>query len=119
MAVSILKAGLLCRCPACGEAPLFNGLLSIRDVCGSCGTDLSAQDSGDGPAVFVILVAGAIMVPVAVIGLVALKIPTWIMALLLIPMTVGLCVALLRPFKALLFAAHFRNAAGEGRVRRD
>jgi uncharacterized protein (DUF983 family) len=119
MAANVWTAGLLCRCPACGQAPLFDGLLTIKDRCGGCGANLSAQDSGDGPAVFVILVAGAIMVPAAIIGLLVLKIPTWAMALLLIPMTLGLCVALLRPFKALLFAAHYVHRAGEGRVRHD
>jgi uncharacterized protein (DUF983 family) len=117
MAVGIWKAGLLCRCPACGEGPLFDGLLTIKTRCEACGADLSAQDSGDGPAVFVILAAGAILVPLVIIGLVVFKLPTWLMALLLVPATVGLCIALLRPFKATLFAAHHVHKAGEGRAR--
>ena len=54
-------AGLLCRCPNCGQGPLFEGFLTVREQCRSCGFDLRSADSGDGPAVFVILAAGFLM----------------------------------------------------------
>ncbi len=49
--VSIVRAGLLCRCPRCGRGKLFSGFLSIAPACGVCGLDLGDHDSGDGPAV--------------------------------------------------------------------
>ena len=59
---SPIWAGLKSRCPACGEAPLFEGFLSVRSRCSACGADLSAHDSGDGPVAFIILIVGAIVV---------------------------------------------------------
>ena len=60
--VSLAHAAFACRCPRCGEGRLFTGLLSVRPSCPACGLDLSAQDAGDGPAVFVSLILGAIIV---------------------------------------------------------
>ena len=36
-----LLAGVRCRCPNCGEAPLFVGYLTVRRHCEACGQDLS------------------------------------------------------------------------------
>ena len=58
-AVSWLHAALACRCPRCGDGRCSTGLLRVRRGCAACGLDLSAQDAGDGPAVFVILFLGA------------------------------------------------------------
>jgi uncharacterized protein (DUF983 family) len=114
MATHIWKAGLLSACPACGKAPLFDGLLTIKPKCMACGADFSAQDSGDGPAVFVILAAGAICVPFILIAQLAFKPPIWLLGLIGLPLTAGVCIGLLRPFKAMLFAAQWRHGAGEG-----
>ena len=56
--VSIAHAALKCRCPRCGEGPVFTGLLTVREACPRCGLDLSAEDAGDGPAVFLIFLLG-------------------------------------------------------------
>ncbi|MDQ7813565.1 DUF983 domain-containing protein, partial [Brevundimonas sp.] len=53
-------AGVKCRCPNCGKGPLFSGFLTVREHCETCGADLSAADSGDGPVVFILLIVGAI-----------------------------------------------------------
>src|SRR5258708_33511933 len=58
--VNPLVAGLRCRCPNCGEAPLFIGYLKVCDRCEACGEDLSRADSGDGPVGFILLIVGAI-----------------------------------------------------------
>jgi uncharacterized protein (DUF983 family) len=114
LAVNIWKSGLLSLCPACGKAPLFNGLLTIKPTCPSCGADFTSQDSGDGPAVFVILVAGAICVPFILIAQLAFKPPIWLLGLIGLPLTAAVCIGLLRPFKAMLFALQWRHGAGEG-----
>lgn len=114
MANTMLKSGFLCRCPACGDAPLFDSLLTIKPKCVACGADFSVQDSGDGPAVFVILVAGAICVPFILIAQLAFKPPIWLLGLIGLPLTAGVCLGLLRPFKSMLFSAQWRHSAGEG-----
>ena len=59
--VSPWVAGLLCRCPRCGKGPLFDGFLSLAKRCTVCGLDYSFADSGDGPAVFIMLIVGFIV----------------------------------------------------------
>jgi uncharacterized protein (DUF983 family) len=107
--VSPLHAGLLCRCPRCGEGPLFTGVLEVRPACTRCGLDFRANDPGDGPAVFVILLLGAIVVAAALTIEMKFEPPLWIHAVLWpIFIPVG-AVALLRPFKATLIALQFRH----------
>ena len=115
-AAPLWKSGLLCRCPRCGRGRLFNGYLKIAAHCSVCGLDYGFADAGDGPAVFVILIAGAIIAAAAAFVEINFHPPYWMHALIWLPVTVGLCLALLPPFKATLFALQYRNSAGEGRV---
>ena len=55
--VSPLGAGPMGRCPRCGEGRLFAGYLSVKPRCDHCGLDFTFANSGDGPAVFVMLIA--------------------------------------------------------------
>jgi uncharacterized protein (DUF983 family) len=107
------KAGFLCLCPACSNAPLFDGLLTIKESCLSCGADFKGQDSGDGPAIFVILAAGIICVPFILIAGLVLKPPVWLLLVIALPLTAFVCIGLLRPFKAILFAVQWFHQAGE------
>jgi uncharacterized protein (DUF983 family) len=106
---SWLRAGLLARCPACGEAPLFDGFLHVRERCPACGTDLAAQDSGDGPAAFIILIVGFIVVAAALVTEVRWQPPVWLHLVLWLPLTAILTLALMRPFKATLIALQYRH----------
>lgn len=103
------QAGLRCRCPRCGQGRLFDGLLTVRGTCAVCGLDLSPHDTGDGPAVFAILILGAVVVPLAFGFESAVAPPIWAHLLLWPPVIVVLAVALLRPMKAMLVAYHFKN----------
>ncbi|MBM3489073.1 MAG: DUF983 domain-containing protein [Alphaproteobacteria bacterium] len=102
-------AGLWCRCPRCGQGRLYRGLLSVAAVCAVCGLDLSAQDSGDGPAVFVILLVGAVAVLLAIVVELAFAPAVWVHLVYQVPVILGLSVLLLRPFKALLIALQYRH----------
>ncbi len=107
--VPLLRAGLLCRCPACGEGPLYDGFLTIAPRCTKCGTDLSACEQGDGPAVFVVLILGFIVVGAALVVEVRYQPSLWLHALLWPPLIIGGALALLRPLKAWLAAMHYRH----------
>ena len=76
-AVPAIRAALGCRCPRCGRGRLFTGLLSVRSACEICGLDLSAQDAGDGPAVFVILFLGFVVVGLAALVEIKFSPPIW------------------------------------------
>jgi len=51
--------GIACRCPRCGRGKLYAGFLTLRPRCESCGLDYAFIDIGDGPAIFIIMGAGA------------------------------------------------------------
>jgi uncharacterized protein (DUF983 family) len=112
-ALSPFAAGLRCRCPRCGRGPLFRGFLTVRDRCQVCGLDLRAQDSGDGPAAFIVFIVGAIVVGGALGLEVTYEPPVWVHLVLWLPLTVILTLALMRPFKATLIALQYKHLRHE------
>ncbi len=113
--VSPFQAGLRMLCPRCGEGRLLTGLLTVRPSCANCGLDFSKVDPGDGPAVFIILIVGFIVVFGAMYVELTFAPPAWVHALLWIPVTLGGSIALLRPLKALMIALQYHHNAREGR----
>jgi uncharacterized protein (DUF983 family) len=49
-------------CPACEKGRLFAGPVRLADRCTVCGLDLRQFNVGDGPAAFLILIVGALLV---------------------------------------------------------
>lgn len=116
--VSPYFAGVKCRCPRCGRGRLFTGFLTLAPACENCGLDYGFADAGDGPAVFVILIAGFLVVGAAVTVEFLWRPPYWVHAILWIPMILIVTLGLLRPLKGLLVALQFHHAAEEGRLDR-
>jgi uncharacterized protein (DUF983 family) len=114
--ISPFAAGLRCRCPRCGKGPLFDGYLALRDRCSVCGLDYSFADSGDGPAVFIMLIAGFIITGGALAVEILYKPPFWVHAALWLPLGIALPLLILRPFKATLIALQYYHKASEGRL---
>lgn len=114
--VDPVKAGLSGRCPRCGEGRLFKGFLTVGERCGNCRLDYSFADAGDGPAVFVILIIGFVVVGLALWMEVSLNPPLWLHFMLWIPLAVILCLTALRLMKGLLIVLQYRNKAAEGRL---
>lgn len=106
-------AGLAGRCPNCGEGALFEGFLTVSPRCEACGFDLTKADSGDGPAVFVILIAGFFAAFGVLFTEVLIRPPIWVEIVVWLPIAAVLCLALLRPMKGLMIAAQFRNKASQ------
>jgi len=104
-----LRAALGCRCPQCGKGRLFTGLLRVCQACEVCGLDLSAQDAGDGPAVFAILFLGMLVVGLAALVEINFSPPVWVHLLLWAPLILIGAVAILRPLKAGLIALQYRH----------
>ncbi|MGJ8571770.1 MAG: DUF983 domain-containing protein [Hoeflea sp.] len=117
--VDPVQVGLRSRCPRCGEGALFDGLLSVKPECGVCGLDNSFADAGDGPAVFVIMIIGFIVVGLALWLEVNYSPALWVHLILWIPLSTLLTLVLLRMAKGLLIALQFRNKAAEGQIDRD
>jgi len=110
--------GLRGRCPRCGEGHLFQGFLALRPACERCGLDYGFADAGDGPAVFVILIGGGIVVFAALITEVLFQPPYWLHALLWLPLILIVTLAPLRFLKGLLIALQYHHKAAEGRIER-
>jgi uncharacterized protein (DUF983 family) len=116
--ISPFKAGLTCSCPRCGRGKLFNGYLTLAPHCTECGLDYSFADSGDGPAVFVILFGGLIAV-LAVLAVELIWRPSyWVHAAIGIPAVLIATLLPLRLLKSLLIALQFHHKAAEGRLDR-
>ena len=110
-----ILAGLAGRCPNCGRGRLFAGFLRVAERCGACGFDLKSADSGDGPAVFVMLVGGFAVVFAALFVEIAYRPPVWVHLAVFLPLAAIVCLALLRPFKGVLVALQFHHRAAEVR----
>jgi uncharacterized protein (DUF983 family) len=106
-------AGALGRCPNCGDGALFAGFLTVAPRCQVCGFELSKADSGDGPAVFVIFIAGFIAAFGVLFTEVFLRPPIWVDFVDWLPIAAALCLVLLRPMKGVMIAAQFANKASE------
>lgn len=116
--VDPVPAGLKGRCPRCGEGRLFSGFLSVAPRCGACGLDFSFADAADGPAIFVMLIIGFVVVGLALYVEVSHAPPLWVHFLLWIPLAIVLCLPALRLAKGVLIALQYANKAEEGRLDR-
>lgn len=108
-----IRAGLLCRCPNCGRAPLFQGFLKVVERCRACDFDFTRLNTGDGAAVFVMQIAGAPVVFGALFIQIAWQPPIWAMAAVALPLVAGLSLGLMRPGKGVMIALQVRNRAGQ------
>jgi len=94
-------------CPRCGAGKLFSGMLDVVPSCDRCGLDLRGIDTGDGPAVFVILGLGAIVMLLVFWVEFRFEPPWWLHILLWVPFTFFGAVWLLRILKAWLIAQQY------------
>ncbi len=113
-----ISAGMRGRCPRCGEGRLFSGFLTLNPSCAACGLDFSFADSGDGPAVFVVLIVGFVIAGAALLTEVAYSPPIWVHFVLWVPLVLILCLGTLRPLKGVLIALQYHHKAEEGRIGR-
>lgn len=102
-------------CPRCGARTLFGGTLRFADHCSACGYDFTVFNLGDGPAAFLTLILGTVIVILAIWLELAVGPPWWVHVLLWVPITVVGVMASLRIAKAALVALEYRNQAREGR----
>jgi uncharacterized protein (DUF983 family) len=112
---SIAKAAFFGLCPECGAKTLFAGPARFADHCGNCGLDYSAFNVGDGPAAFLTMVIGALVIVLALIVDTLFRPPFWLHVIIWVPFTAAMTVVSLRAAKGALLASEHRNRAGEGR----
>jgi len=108
--------GLAGRCPRCGEGRLFEGFLTLKRRCESCGLDYAFADSADGPAFFVMFFSGFVVAGSALAVEALYSPPLWVHAVLWIPLILITTLLPLRPIKGLLITLQYHHKAAEGRL---
>jgi uncharacterized protein (DUF983 family) len=117
--VSTVRASLTARCPRCGQGPLFKNVLELREGCAGCGLGYKFIDTGDGPAVFAILILGIVVLGLALYVEFTYEPAVWVHLVLWGLLTPLLALGLLRFLKATLIALQFKHKAEEGRLAKD
>ena len=103
-----VRRALRNTCPNCGKGELFTSWLKMVPSCSFCHFDLSELDAGDGPASFLVLIYGAIIVPLAFLLEVLASPPLWVQAVLWGVVMLLATWKSLRPLKALMIGWQFR-----------
>lgn len=91
--------GIAGRCPACGKSSLFAGYLRVVAACPQCGAPVGQLRSDDAPPYVTILIVGHIVVGLLLLMESDWTPPLWLEAAILLPLTLILTLALLRPVK--------------------
>ena len=113
---SILDVALKGICPRCAKPTLFRGMLKFADRCSACGLDFDKFNVGDGPAAFLTLILGTLVIGLVIWLQLALSPPWWVHLIVWPPVTIAMVIGSLRLAKGALIAAEYRNAAREGRI---
>src|SRR5271154_4387716 len=87
-----IAAGLAGRCPRCRRGSIFAGFLNVAPACKDCGLNFGFADAGDGPAVFVMLLGGFVVVGAALWTEVMYEPPIWVYVVVFLPLTAFVCV---------------------------
>lgn len=118
----IAAAALFGLCPQCGAKGLFAGPARFAQRCRACGLDFEQFNVGDGPAAFLTMIIGALVVILALWVEFTFDPPLWVHAVLWIPfVTISTLWGLRLSKGALLAAEHARRAreATGGDIRKD
>jgi uncharacterized protein (DUF983 family) len=113
---SPVLACLMGKCPRCGKGDLFRRGLVLRDRCANCDMDYAFIDTGDGPAVFAILILGFLILGMALIAEFRFHVPLWFHVAAWGLLTPLLALVLLRGLKSLLIGLQYRNKAEQGQL---
>lgn len=104
LAAGPVVRGLLGRCPKCGEGRLFRAFLKVNDNCPACGEELHHHRADDFPAYLVIVIVGHIVVALMLGVEAAYSPPLWLHALIWLPLTAAMALALIQPVKGAVVA---------------
>lgn len=115
----IARAALFGLCPQCGAQTLFEGAVKFAPRCRVCALDFDSYNVGDGPAAFLTLIIGALLIAMALTLDALVHPPLWVHAILWIPLTVAAVLYGLRVGKAALLASEHQRQAAEGKLSDD
>jgi len=96
--------GLLGRCPKCGDGKIFRAFLKVADHCPACGEELHHHRADDFPAYLVIVIVGHVVVAMTLAVESAFSPPLWLHAVIWLPVTFAMALALIQPIKGAVVA---------------
>lgn len=97
--LTALGRGAVGRCPACGKSALFEGFLRVVAACPHCAAPLGQVRADDAPPYFVIFIVAHVVIGTQLLLEQHAALSMLEEAAILLPLTVGLAVGLLRPVK--------------------
>mgnify|MGYP001145680512 FL=1 len=97
-----IRRGLRGRCPCCGAGGLFDGYLTLRPSCPSCGEDLSHARADDGPAYLSILLTAKVMGTLQLFVYEIFQPSAWVMAVTFSIGVIAMALYLLPRFKGMI-----------------
>ncbi|MEJ1970438.1 MAG: DUF983 domain-containing protein [Rhizomicrobium sp.] len=101
--------GFFGRCPNCGQGHMFRAFLKVADSCPACGEELHHHRADDFPAYLVIVIVGHIVVALTLAVEVAFAPPLWLHALIWLPVTAAMALALIQPVKGAVVALQWQH----------
>jgi uncharacterized protein (DUF983 family) len=104
-----VRAAMQGRCPRCGQGALFGGFLKVRAICATCDLDYTTIQTGDGPASFIMQIAGFVVGFSALFVEIKYHPPMWLHLIVWLPLVVALSLALMRPGRGLMIGLQYRN----------
>jgi len=111
-----LQVGMGSCCPRCGKGRLYVSILKPAQACTICGLDYGFIDSGDGPAVFVILIIGFFVTALAMVVQTTFAPPIWMHMILWIPLVTIMSVWGLQVTKSIMIAFQYQTKAEQGEL---
>ena len=112
----VWRAALFGLCPDCGAKTLFDGPVKFRATCDECGLEYGRYNVGDGPAAFLTLIIGALLIAIALTLDAVVRPPLWVHVILWVPLTAAAVVYGLRVGKGALLASEHQRQAAEGKL---
>ena len=87
---------------------MFRAFLKVADKCDVCGEELHHHRADDFPAYLVIIIVGHLVVPLILNVEMAYQPAYWVHAVLWLPLTLVLALALIQPVKGAVIALQWR-----------
>ena len=99
--------GLLSRCPACGEGHLYDGFVTVKPACESCGEDLSHHRADDLPAYLNIFLVGHTVLGAMMILMTWNLLGMWAMMAVTLLVCVIAALSFMRPLKGMVVGSQW------------
>ena len=112
--IAVMLRGLCRRCPRCGVGQVFNGYLTIEDVCPHCQESFEGIRTDDAAPWATILLLGHIMAPIVMI-VVKLDISTLPLTIIMVGLAFLLALGILPVMKGLFVGLNWRFNIRDGK----